>query len=292
MQPLHNDIAPVAGLAGHAPTGSPGLTGGSGPARIVPAVSPVLDGSPGRVATGGSESSVPTADARASVGFDPATDPAEDLTATLRKAIARHGGQAVLLCSFQKEESVLIDELLRVQASHAISGDGGGGVRIVTIDTGVLFEETMKTWREFEQRFGVSIEVQDASNPAREGGPWSGPEHCCSVAKVAALERALDSAEGWITGIRREQGPTRAGAELIEHDERRGLWKYNPLAHWTEKDLWRRIHERDLPYNPLHDQGYESIGCAPCTQPGSGREGRWAGTEKTECGLHVEPATQ
>ena len=104
---------------------------------------------------------------------------------------------------------------------------------------------------------------------------------------MQALERSLDGAEGWITGIRREQGPTRAEAELIERDESRDLWKYNPLAHWTDKDLWRRIHERELPYNPLHDQGYESIGCAPCTQPGTGREGRWAGTEKTECGLHV-----
>ena len=153
----------------------------------------------------------------------------------------------------------------------------------MTIDTGVLFEETMQTWRAFEERFGVKIEVQDASSPEQ---PWSGPEHCCSVAKVAALESSLAGAEGWITGIRREQGPTRAATELIERDEKRGLWKYNPLAHWTDKDLWRRIHERDLPYNPLHDQGYESIGCAPCTQPGSGREGRWAGTEKTECGLH------
>jgi phosphoadenosine phosphosulfate reductase len=104
---------------------------------------------------------------------------------------------------------------------------------------------------------------------------------------VAALVGALEGAEGWITGIRREQGPTRAQAELSEHDDGRGLWKYNPLAHWTEKDLWRRIHERNLPYNPLHDNGYASIGCEPCTQPGSGREGRWAGTEKTECGLHV-----
>ena len=161
----------------------------------------------------------------------------------------------------------------------------GVAVRIVTIDTGVLFKETLETWRAFEQRFGVQIEVVDASSP---GAPWSGPEHCCSVAKVAALESALAGAEGWITGIRREQGPTRAKAELIERDARRGLWKYNPLAHWTDKDLWRRINERDLPYNPLHDQGYESIGCAPCTQPGSGREGRWAGTDKTECGLHVE----
>jgi phosphoadenosine phosphosulfate reductase len=207
-----------------------------------------------------------------------ACDPALSLTHTLREA-ARHGERAVLLCSFQKEESVLIDELLRL-------GQGTGeSVRIVTIDTGVLFEETLRTWRAFEERFGVKIEVQDASSA---GEPWSGPEHCCSVAKVAALERSLSGAEGWITGIRREQGPTRASTELIERDEQRGLWKYNPLAHWTDKDLWRRIHERDLPYNRLHDEGYESIGCAPCTQPGSGREGRWAGTSKTECGLHVE----
>jgi phosphoadenosine phosphosulfate reductase len=205
-------------------------------------------------------------------------DPAPSLTHTLREA-ARHGSQAVLLCSFQKEESVLLDELLRLDQGT------GRAVRILTIDTGVLFEETMRTWRAFEERFGVKIEVFDASSP---GEPWSGPEHCCSGAKVAALERALSGAEGWITGIRREQAPTRSGAELIERDETRGLWKYNPLAHWTDKDLWRRIHERDLPYNTLHDQGYESIGCAPCTRPGSGRDGRWAGTDKTECGIHVE----
>jgi phosphoadenosine phosphosulfate reductase len=212
--------------------------------------------------------------AQASTHFDPAPS----LTHTLREA-ARHGECAVLLCSFQKEESVLLDELLRLDQGT------GKAVRILTIDTGVLFEETLKTWRAFEQRFGVQIEVVDASSP---DVPWSGPEHCCSVAKVAALERSLTGAEGWITGIRREQGPTRAETELIERDDARGLWKYNPLAHWTDKDLWRRINERDLPYNPLHDQGYESIGCATCTQPGNGREGRWAGTDKTECGIHVE----
>jgi len=215
-------------------------------------------------------------------------DPALSLTHTLREA-ARHGERAVLLCSFQKEESVLIDELLRL-GEEMNPAHPEATVRIVTIDTGVLFPETLQTWREFEERFGVKIEVQDASSG---GEPWSGPEHCCSVAKVAALEDSLAGAEGWITGIRREQGPTRAQTELIERDEGRGLWKYNPLAHWTDKDLWRRINERDLPYNPLHDQGYESIGCAPCTRPGSGREGRWAGTEKTECGLHViEPAVR
>lgn len=202
---------------------------------------------------------------------------AHDLSDTLREAVERYGNKVVLLCSFQKEESVLIDELLRI-------GDGHTPVRIATIDTGVLFPETMQTWKAFEERFGIDVEVHDASNPS---APWSGPEHCCSVAKVAALEHSLQGADGWITGIRREQGPTRANTELIEEDAKRELRKYNPLALWTEKDLWQRIFERELPYNPLHDQGYSSIGCAPCTKPGVGRDGRWAGTEKTECGLHV-----
>jgi phosphoadenosine phosphosulfate reductase len=200
----------------------------------------------------------------------------DTLAETLRTAAERHGASAVLLCSFQKEESVLIDELLEL-------GGGRTDVRIATIDTGVLFEETMQTWKAFEKRFGIEVEVFDASNPS---AAWSGPEHCCSQAKVAALERLLSGAEAWITGIRREQGPTRALTEPVEDDEKHGLVKYNPLALWDEKDLWRRIHERDLPYNPLHDQGYSSIGCAPCTLPGEGREGRWAGTDKTECGLH------
>jgi phosphoadenosine phosphosulfate reductase len=191
----------------------------------------------------------------------------------LELAVERHGRALVLLCSFQKEESVLVDALLRLDP----------GARIVTIDTGVLFAETFATWRAFEERFGVEVEVHDAR------GDWSA-EHCCGEAKVAALERALDGAEAWVTGIRREQSPTRAHAQPVERDERRGMWKYNPLVEWTERDLWRRIHERDLPYHPLHDAGYDSIGCAPCTQPGRGREGRWAGSDKLECGLHVPAA--
>jgi phosphoadenosine phosphosulfate reductase len=191
------------------------------------------------------------------------------LTDTLAKA-AEHE-QLVFLCSFQKEESVILDELLAA-APHA---------RVVTIDTGVLFPETLRTWRAFEERFGVRVEVEDAT------GPWTGPEHCCGDAKVAALERALSGADAWITGIRREQAATRANAQFVEFDDKRSMWKYNPLADWTERDLWKRIHERDLPYHPLHDQGYASIGCAPCTQPGTGRDGRWAGTDKVECGLHV-----
>ena len=136
---------------------------------------------------------------------------------------------------------------------------------------------------------GVRIEVEDAADHER---PYTGPaEHCCSLGdsppKVAALERALAGSDGWITGVRREHGPTRAATELVEWDAKRAMWKYNPLAAWTERDLWSRIHEAELPYNPLHDRGFESIGCATCTKPGSGREGRWAGTDKTECGLHV-----
>lgn len=200
------------------------------------------------------------------------------LTETLKKA-AEHE-RLTFLCSFQKEESVILDELL-VVAPHA---------RVVTIDTGALFAETLQTWKAFEDRWGVKIEVEDASSPAGSP-PWSGPPHCCSLGdpapKVAALERALAGADAWITGIRREQNELRAGAQHVERDEKRGMWKYNPLVEWTEKDLWKRIAERDLPYHPLHDRGYESIGCAPCTNPGSGREGRWQGLDKTECGLHV-----
>jgi phosphoadenosine phosphosulfate reductase len=191
-------------------------------------------------------------------------------TDVLAEAVERHHPRLVLLCSFQKEESVIIDELVRLAPD----------ARVVTIDTGVLFPETLATWRAFEERFGIDVEVSDAR------GPWSAA-NCCGEAKVAALEAALAGADAWITGIRREQSPTRAEAQPIEWDERRSMWKFNPLVDWTERDLWARIHERDLPYHPLHDQGYGSIGCAPCTAPGAGREGRWAGSAKTECGLHV-----
>ena len=193
------------------------------------------------------------------------------LDSLLAEAGERHGAGLVMLCSFQKEESVLLESIMRV-APHT---------RVVTIDTGVLFPETLLTWKAFEDRYGVQIHVEDAR------GAWTGPENCCGDAKVAALERALHGAAAWVTGIRREQSPTRAGAEPVEFDERRRIWKYNPLAAWTEDDLWGAIREGGLPYHPLHDQGYASIGCATCTQPGAGREGRWAGLDKTECGLHV-----
>ncbi|MDQ6777412.1 MAG: phosphoadenylyl-sulfate reductase [Actinomycetota bacterium] len=193
--------------------------------------------------------------------------------AVIAYAVERFHPQLTMACSFQKEESVLVHMLSEAEPA----------ARVFTIDTGVLFPETLTTWRAFEERFGVNIEVQNARS---EREPWTAAR-CCGAAKVDALERGLEGVDAWITGIRREQGATRATARKLERDERRGIWKVNPLADWTEKDLWRYIHEHDLPYHPLHDDGYASIGCAPCTQPGDGREGRWAGQDKTECGIHV-----
>jgi phosphoadenosine phosphosulfate reductase len=199
----------------------------------------------------------------------PKTASAEEVIAYAVKAFHP---RLTMACSFQKEESVLMHMLL------AACPDA----RVFTIDTGVLFGETLATWKRFEDRFGVSIEVFDASSP---GEPWT-VDRCCSEAKVQALEHALEGVDAWITGIRREHAPTRADTDKLERDEKRGIWKVNPIADWSEKDLWRYIDRHDLPYHPLHDQGYASIGCAPCTRPGAGREGRWAGTDKTECGIH------
>jgi phosphoadenosine phosphosulfate reductase len=180
-----------------------------------------------------------------------------------------------LACSFQKEEAVLLDLLFELEPD----------ARVFALDTGVLFPETYEVWRAVEERYGTVIESWRGEWVE---GLWaSDPAHCCHLRKVEPLGRALAPLDAWITGLRREQSPTRANARKLEWDEGHGLWKLNPLADWSEKDVWARIAERDLPYNTLHDQGYASIGCTHCTQPGAGREGRWAGLEKTECGLHV-----
>jgi phosphoadenosine phosphosulfate reductase len=191
----------------------------------------------------------------------------------LAYAVQQYHPRLTMACSFQKEESVLVHMLTSIEPD----------ARIFTIDTGVLFPETLSTWKQFEDRFDVRIEVLDARSPDE---PWTAAR-CCSAAKVDALERALTGVDAWITGIRREQATTRAVAPKLERDSRRGIWKVNPLADWSEKDIWTYVHRHELPYHPLHDQGYASIGCAPCTAPGDGREGRWAGQDKTECGIHV-----
>jgi phosphoadenosine phosphosulfate reductase len=195
----------------------------------------------------------------------------------LARMVERFHPRLVMACSFQKEETVLVDMLMRIAPE----------ARLITIDTGVLFEQTRETWRELERRYGVTVEVHDALAP--DGRPWTAG-HCCSVAgaKAAALDVALSDVDAWITGLRREQAVTRAQVPKLAWDEGHGVWKANPLADWSDQQVWSYIHEHELPYHPLHDQGYASIGCAPCTLPGSGREGRWAGSAKTECGLHVD----
>lgn len=187
--------------------------------------------------------------------------------------VQRFHPRLTMACSFQKEDSVLLHMLTTIRPD----------VRAFTIDTGALFPETLTTWKAFEDRLGVKLDVFDASSL---GQPWSA-ENCCGPAKVAALQLALSDVDAWITGIRHEQAPTRTAARKLERDEQRGIFKLNPLTDWTEKDIWRYIFRHDLPYHPLHDQGFASIGCAPCTRPGKGREGRWPGQDKTECGIHL-----
>jgi phosphoadenosine phosphosulfate reductase len=192
-------------------------------------------------------------------------------------------GKVALACSFQKEETVLLDMLFALEP-HA---------RVFGIDTHYLFPDTYDHWREVEQRYGTTIEVFEGPSPeelaaAHGENVWeSNPDLYLAVAKLGPLVRALGDLDAWITGIRRDQSPTRANAPKLGWDEQHELWKANPLADWSDEDCWAYIRERGLPYNPLHDQGYASIGDTHSTQPGEGREGRWAGTDKVECGIHT-----
>jgi phosphoadenosine phosphosulfate reductase len=192
-------------------------------------------------------------------------------------------GRVSLACSFQKEEAVLLEMLFALEPN----------ARVFALDTHVLFPETYAVWREVERRYKTRVEVYQGPSLGRQAAThgdelWRrNPELCCSIRKVEPLGRALADLDAWITGLRRDQSPTRANAPKIGWDEGHELWKANPLADWTDDDCWSYVRERGLPYNELHDRGYASIGCTHCTQPGLGREGRWSGVEKTECGLHV-----
>ena len=185
-------------------------------------------------------------------------------------------------CSFQKESTVIMDMLLRIEP----------GARFFTLDTGLLFPETYGTWRRLEERYGVKVDVYQGISLARQrelhgDRLWErDPDACCGIRKLEPLAEALGGVDAWVTGVRREQSPERAGTPTLHWDERHAVWRANPLAHWTEKDVWRYVIDNELPYHPLHDRGYDSIGCTHCTRPGRGRSGRWAGWEKTECGLH------
>ncbi len=201
-------------------------------------------------------------------------------------ATATFGNGIALACSFQKEESVLLEHLF--QADPA--------ARVFALDTDLLFPETYTLLETVEQRYSTTIERwrgPSLEEQAAEHGEalWQrDPSQCCAIRKVGPLKAGLAGLDAWITGIRRDQSPARATAKKVEWDEQFGLVKINPLADWSDKDVWREVHRLGLPYHPLHDQGYASIGCVPCTRPGEGREGRWTGTDKTECGLHQEAA--
>ncbi len=194
----------------------------------------------------------------------------------LEYVLAAYPATTALACSFQKEESVLLDMLFAIQP----------GARVFALDTGYLFPETHELWAEVEQHYDTKIEVFKGA--AVEDGLWeTKPDLYLAIAKVEPLNRALLDLDCWITGIRRDQSPTRANAPKLGWDDAHELWKANPLADWSDEDCWAYIKERGLPYNKLHDQGYASIGDTHSTLPGEGREGRWAGTDRTECGLHT-----
>jgi phosphoadenosine phosphosulfate reductase len=198
-------------------------------------------------------------------------------------ALARFHPRVALACSFQKEETVILDMLLERQPN----------ARVFALDTHVLFAETYALWRELEQRYGIKIEVYEGPSLGRQAAVhgdalWErNPDLCCSIRKLGPLGEALSGLSGWITGVRRDQAPSRAATAKLGWDERHELWKASPLADWTDDDVWAYVRARDLPVNPLHERGYASIGCTHCTRPGQGRDGRWAATGKTECGLHA-----
>jgi phosphoadenosine phosphosulfate reductase len=192
-------------------------------------------------------------------------------------------GRVALACSFQKEETVLLDMLFALEPK----------ARVFAIDTHHLFPETYAYWRDVEKRYGTTIEVFAGPSPddlALVHGErlWEQkPDLYLAIAKVAPLVRALAGLDAWVTGIRRDQSPTRADAPKLGWDEQHELWKASPLADWTDEMCWEYIRARELPYNPLHDQGYDSIGDSHSTKPGAGRSGRWVGIDKVECGIHT-----
>ncbi len=208
----------------------------------------------------------------------------------LKDAIKRFAPKIVVACSFGAEDVVLVDMVHRIDPS----------IPLFYLDTDFLFPETYETRDRIIRQYALKpaqvIQVQSLLTPdqqAAQHGPalWSTePDRCCQLRKVEPLTRVLKGYDAWITGIRRDQSPTRANAGLIEWDSKFQLAKVNPLARWTWADVWTYIKVYEVPYNPLHDQNYPSIGCTHCTAPVAPgedpRAGRWKTFTKTECGLH------
>ncbi len=190
-------------------------------------------------------------------------------------------------CSFGAEDVVLVDMLQKISPT----------TDIFYLDTDFHFKETYETRDRMIEKYNLKfVEVKSKLTPEQQAAEhgdelWkSNPTSCCNLRKVEPLTRILSQYEAWITGIRRDQAPTRANAKKVEYDTKFGLVKFNPLASWTSEDVWAYIRANDVIYNPLHDRNYPSIGCEHCTKPvmpgEDPRAGRWAGNEKTECGLH------
>jgi phosphoadenosine phosphosulfate reductase len=168
-------------------------------------------------------------------------------------------------------------------------------VRFFYLDTELLFPETYATRDALAARYGIEFERFVQDNPPRlrerwDAGEWGDDDDCCATRKVETMRRALDGTECWVSGVRRADSATRAEASRFGWDIRFDRWKLNPLVDWDDRTVWNYIKDHRVPYNPLHDQGYPSIGCMPCTTKpgldGDPRAGRWAGTDRTECGLN------
>lgn len=203
-------------------------------------------------------------------------------------ATEQFGSSIVLTCSFGGTSGmVLLDMVARL----------GRGTPVIFLDTGLLFPETYDLAEEAARRYGVRIQRHTPDLTVEEQDLLEGPQlysrapdRCCAIRKVAPLAEALRPYDAWISGIRRDQSDTRADTSVFQWSGRHKLLKINPLAHWTERDVWAYISAHDVPYNKLLDQGYSSLGCAPCTRPSSAadsRAGRWVGFAKTECGIHL-----
>jgi len=206
----------------------------------------------------------------------------------LRWSLTTFGDKMAQVTSFGPDGIVILDHLARLSP----------GVKVIAIDTNFLFPETYSLWEQVRQRYPIQLEVHQPSltpkAQAQQYGPelWAvHPDQCCQLRKVTPLEGALQGLNAWITGLRRDQSPTRANLPLVSWDARYRLVKINPLAGWSRNQVWAYIWKHNLPYNALHDRGYPSIGCAPCTRPAvtpdDERSGRWSGQQKVECGIHL-----
>jgi phosphoadenosine phosphosulfate reductase len=221
--------------------------------------------------------------------LDLTTENAETFNAPelIHAALDAFEGDIAIASSFGAEDVVLIDIASRRRRPF----------RVFALDTDFLFPETYALMSGIETKYGIAVErCRPALTPQEQAlvhgdALWSfDPDRCCSIRKIEPLTNKLRTLRAWITGIRRDQAPTRAGARKLEWDEKFGLWKLNPLADWSSERVWDYIRAHEVPYNPLHDRNYPSLGCTWCTRPvKSGedpRAGRWSGFAKTECGLH------